>query len=703
MALNSVALQFFQTWQAGYGGKLVSVYRAGTTDLLTVYSDPLLTNDVPNPIVLATQIVGGTAWGKWAQPYYVGEAYYIAVAGETSGVVQVVVTDFAGADVSQSLAKTRRGGFLREIQDFLDNEVYVEDYGPLGVAGVSGSSPATNSATIQTAIGAVAGQGGGSCILPAGSYEFTTLAIPQNVWLIGQGRGATIIMSGQGEDVITLTGQGAGLADLTLDGLNLFPHSVGVKMVGIESSNLSRMEIKRFETGILARGNTKGLWKDLWVKNCIKGSDIQGNLDTANTGLGGPVQFNVWEDGIIEACTTFGLSLSYDDAIVEQNFFRGISFQFNSGTALLLNGPHFTKFENCNWLTNTTHVDIHDDDVTLPDNSNKVIDLAIIGGELNEGEVRATGRAQDVVFDRVEFVKVDFLLNQPENALLLVDSIESADVTVSGATIKLMRWRRNDRGELYGITSDATPVTAWERSMLPGEVGFAIAEVVANRRNGWFYAAIYVAVGARRPGSVLNYDAQTGNFSLGATLTGQTSNATGLIVEDADAGTTGTLKLRGVVGAFLDNEPISDGISGSALANGTLVSQTATLDAGGNTYLRPTASPLGSLAYDAQTANFTVGLVLTGGSSGATGKIESDTDAGTTGTLVLSAVTGTFQDNETITDTGAGSATANGTLTTNAGYTAAFIVSGGELQLKVTGLVGHTVDWTARVTYLASH
>jgi hypothetical protein len=68
-----------------------------------------------------------------------------------------------------------------------------------------------------------------------------------------------------------------------------------------------------------------------------------------------------------------------------------------------------------------------------------------------------------------------------------------------------------------------------------------------------------------------------------------------------------------------------------------------------------------SLAYDAESAPFTVGQTLTGGTSGATATIERVTDNGTTGTLWLSAVTsGPFQDNETITDSATGSATANG-------------------------------------------
>jgi len=57
-----------------------------------------------------------------------------------------------------------------------------------------------------------------------------------------------------------------------------------------------------------------------------------------------------------------------------------------------------------------------------------------------------------------------------------------------------------------------------------------------------------------------------------------------------------------------------------------------------------------SLNYDGQTGNFATGLTITGGTSGATGVIVTDNDAGTTGTLALKTITGTFQNNETITD-----------------------------------------------------
>ena len=72
------------------------------------------------------------------------------------------------------------------------------------------------------------------------------------------------------------------------------------------------------------------------------------------------------------------------------------------------------------------------------------------------------------------------------------------------------------------------------------------------------------------------------------------------------------------------------------------------------------------LSYDARTVAFTVDATLTGGTSGATGVISSITvDSDTsTGTLTLGSITGTFQDNEIITDDDGtiGSATVRGAL-----------------------------------------
>ena len=73
-----------------------------------------------------------------------------------------------------------------------------------------------------------------------------------------------------------------------------------------------------------------------------------------------------------------------------------------------------------------------------------------------------------------------------------------------------------------------------------------------------------------------------------------------------------------------------------------------------------TAYPIISVDYDTQTVNYTVGAVATGGTSGATGIILADADAGATGTLTI-ALMGTtlFVNNELITDSSGGSASAN--------------------------------------------
>jgi hypothetical protein len=65
------------------------------------------------------------------------------------------------------------------------------------------------------------------------------------------------------------------------------------------------------------------------------------------------------------------------------------------------------------------------------------------------------------------------------------------------------------------------------------------------------------------------------------------------------------------------------------------------------------------LPFDNQTANYTAGLTVTGGTSAATGVIVSVIDNGATGTLRLKTVVGTFQDNELVTDSATGSATSN--------------------------------------------
>lgn len=68
------------------------------------------------------------------------------------------------------------------------------------------------------------------------------------------------------------------------------------------------------------------------------------------------------------------------------------------------------------------------------------------------------------------------------------------------------------------------------------------------------------------------------------------------------------------------------------------------------------------LPYDGQTGDFTESLTVTGTTSGATGIIVSDHENGAAGALVLRDVSGTFQNNEALTDTSTGAANVDLTL-----------------------------------------
>lgn len=71
---------------------------------------------------------------------------------------------------------------------------------------------------------------------------------------------------------------------------------------------------------------------------------------------------------------------------------------------------------------------------------------------------------------------------------------------------------------------------------------------------------------------------------------------------------------------------------------------------------------LGTLDYDNQTSDFTVGDVINGATSHAKALITADSDLGITGTLTLAEIKGRFLDNETITGFLTGSATVKGSL-----------------------------------------
>jgi len=132
--------------------------------------------------------------------------------------------------------------------------------------------------------------------------------------------------------------------------------------------------------------------------------------------------------------------------------------------------------------------------------------------------------------------------------------------------------------------------------------------------------------------------------------------------DDVDDYLSIALKISRLVGAYSSGgkkmfftDLDSNVVTITDMFNGTRTWCDVTTDGGGLEALK-------TVVYDNETGDFTVGLVVTGGSSGGSGTIDSLTDSGTTGNLVLSSFNGTiFTNNETITDTSTGSASVNRT------------------------------------------
>ncbi len=170
------------------------------------------------------------------------------------------------------------------------------------------------------------------------------------------------------------------------------------------------------------------------------------------------------------------------------------------------------------------------------------------------------------------------------------------------------------------------------------------------------------------------YDGGTVVFVVGLVVTGAVSFATGVIISTG-AEASGNLVLENTSGTFEDDEVITDSGTGAAVVNGvpsphiTEVTRDAedsfsTADA--EVVVRAIRGVKGStnavitvareLAYDTQTAAFTVGATVSG-AAGATGLIVADQDNGATGILTLDDVDesiSAFVDGEVLTDDSGG-------------------------------------------------
>jgi len=573
--MPTIRIEFFDTWHEGYAGAEVTVKLAGTGTNASIWLDEALTDAADNPQTLLSQEINERQYGKFEAPIYTSDSYELWIDGVNStGVIRPPLTTLAGEDASEALVTSSIGTEEHTLEDIVARSVHVEDFGEWLDASDPDASASTNNDTLTAAINAVSAEGG-YVELPSGTFQFEGVELATNVRLRGKGRDVTILQSQEGAIVVEYTGNGAGLVDLTLDGVLLTASSAGVYMKAIDGTVHERVTIKRFATGIFCQGAHGSRWTDLSVEGCTINAKLFGDTDGAD---GGDVfTDNVWVGKCIES-VSIGLDLEYIDAIVAHNSFR-LGFEDNALIAVKIRGARYTDFTG-SWFTNNgTNLDVND---FTPGGSfeddNTILGLWVKNFRIEDGDFAFAGECADIVFERGSILgDCTITLTTPTNSILARDVVEGPDVALSGTGTKWLRWTSTDHGASFGQTTNNTATKAWSIALSPGQRCILEGKVIGNARTTDESGEYWIGVSARRPPSTLAYDTQTGNFTAGLTITGSVSGATGLIVTDTDGGATGTLELREIIGAFVDNETITDTSTGSALVNGALVAVNAEL------------------------------------------------------------------------------------------------------------------------------
>lgn len=557
----------FDTLRAGYDGATVTVYRANTTTLVSLWADEAATAPLANPQTLTTVTIGENSYGKWSQPVYVSEAYEMVInTSEQTGIQRYPLLTAQGLDVSKSTAKIPGSSILREIEDHLAQQIWVEDFGVLS------ADAAGNTTIITAALGAASSLGGGEVLLPENTaIPHNALTIPVGVKLKGRGRGVTVLQSTVAGDVVTLAGARSELADLTLDGISKTVTSNGIKILSKTYVRLTNIEVKRFDTGIFVNGMSYSNWRELQVSDCNMPVHIHGEVSTGGALSAG----NVWNGGGVDLGIDSGIKFHYHDAAVGFMSLRNLRITNCVGAALKMEGSRYLHFDNLQCSGNTALIDIRDS--SPADANNTIRDILFTNSLFDQGTIGLRDTLRDVLFQNCEFRGNAITLTTAKNAVKLLGCTENASVTIAGDGTKVIRGFDNHDGVTRGVTTGNVATKALSIVLDHGEMCAALVMVTGKQRNGINKATYVFAFTAQKAPATLAYDAQSANFTIGDVITGGTSGATARVIADADAGATGTLTLHSISGTFVDNEIITGAISGSATVNGALVAGSVTI------------------------------------------------------------------------------------------------------------------------------
>lgn len=602
----------FDLWVEGYAGSVIRILKAGTTTLAQVFSDVQMTVAVANPVTLDTrEDADGRTYGRFPTRVYTPDAYFVEKGSDQSGIHRPPITTLAGENASFAFSKAGKGSQLRRLTDRFGDAINALDFGAFATQATGSAS--TNTATLERAIGAAASDGGGVVDIPPGSFPIGPLELPEGVILRGRGRGVTVLTRATNTSLVTLAGNRAGLAQLTLDGLDLTTGSEAVRGKSANLIILSQAEIKRFETGLIFLGGLDHVYRNLFVINCGLGARFLGDADQVNGGGGSEFTGLDWRGGAVEQSTDTALEFSVVDRPVRHNLIADLNLVDNVGDfGLLLHGARFIRAQGCYWEGNNNNLKLEDEQDPLVEDRT-VSNINITGGQMVDGTLIFDGQCEDVALSGVELDGVTAQMNVPAYPILVADCYQNG-VTVEGAAPeKWQVWRAINRGAVGSVTTSGTAVVGWKYKMKGGDLALIKGEVLAQQINGLEHAVYDVTQLARCTPSTLPFDAQSANFTVGSIIEGATSGATGRLVAQTDGGDSGTLSLIDVQGVFIDDEVLTEqGGAGVALVNGYITYGTAALLSATivNTMYESAGASSWSVAFDAlqQEAR----LILTG-------------------------------------------------------------------------------------------
>lgn len=565
----------FDVARAGYAQAVVTILRAGTTEKVPLFFDPQMTEQADNPQVLL-KLVGadGRTAGRFARSVYTPYSYQADVdTSFQSGVQGMPIQSLGGQDASLALALRRGGRLMRSLEKHLAQIIYAADFGDL-----NDRSPIVNTDTITQALGYAAAQKGGAVVLPAGTFPWLGATVPEGVVLVGQGRNATILTSREAKRLVTIGGDRAGLAMLTLDGIDRIPDSTGIYALNRAQLVLADVLVQRIDTGMLCQGGTSHRYRDFFIDTATRGVRLLGDTNTLAAGGGGEFLDLRWDGGEVTNTFALGAELTQVDAPVRNNRIWNVDFNNNIGAdgALLISGAMHTDLGFCAFSANTHNWFVEDNtDTALSQPA--TIGLTIHHTRILNGKCAFDGLCQDVLLDQLDLDGAVFEMNVPTELVVLRDSFENG-TSITGQTSNLVRQRSQDKGKVTGVTTTGTALAVIPLSMGAGEVLSVRFRATAEQWNGTDSANFVVEHSCTLSATRMNFDQQTQNFTIGNMVKGLTSGATGIIRAQNDGGATGWIDLVDVAGVFIDRELLTEVSStGNGRMNGPLVPGTASL------------------------------------------------------------------------------------------------------------------------------